>query len=102
MASYFLADVSAAAIIQAGDRRPGTSPLVAAIKRVLGSTCRLRGPRVYKGDRPTALVVSRELQDWEERWQAGAEVSPIRVWVYSLPTVKETPQNKSTVRRAKG
>lgn len=101
MSSYFIGRVSAYAILHAGQERPGTSPLVAILKRGLGSTCRLRGVRVYKGDHPTSLVIGKELAEWEERWQAGAEVGPVEVWCESRPTAAETPTNKGAVKRRK-
>lgn len=99
MTSYYTGTVTQAAIDQAGDKRPGTSPLVACLRRVLGSTCRLEGRRVYRGDKPTSLVISDELVTWEAHWQAGAKVDPVAVWVASRPTVARTPTNEGAVRR---
>jgi len=97
---YYLGVVSLMEILAGPTTRPAVSPLLRRIRRVLGSTCRLRGVRIYRGERATQLVIPKELASWEERWQTGAAVAPVRVWVESRPTVAATPETEGTVRRA--
>lgn len=99
MSEYYVGRVEQTDIDRAGDERPGTSPLLHKIRRVLGSTCRLRGVRVYRGDTATSLCLAANAAKWQEQWEAGVRVGPLAIWVVSRPGTPETLDNQGAVKR---